>query len=664
MKLFAPHVCDGYKVGHLPMFPKGAEHTYGNLTARGDRLFLKSVSASSFWDHKVVWVGLQGVLKELIELWDESFFRKPKADVLARFARRMRTYLGEGKVATDALGQLHDLGYLPITVQALAEGSRVNMNIPLYVIYNTDPAFYWLTNYLETSMSANIWKMVTNATIAYEYRRVLEHWSEATGVGTDFVPFQGHDFSYRGVGGIEDGGRSSFPHLVSFAGTDTIPAIDYAEDYYNANSDEELIGASIPATEHAVATANILSNLKAAMQADYNKYGPCDMTREGYAEMRLQAEEDFIRRLITEVYPTGGISIVSDSFDFWGVVGKVLPNLKSEIFARQVDSNGLAKVVVRPDSGDPVEIICGVEVLSVEEAKELFKGNGGEAAPFYYRVPANSQDSHAPDRIFYASPISGVLRHRTWKELDDALRIEAGTDTWFKFEALTSKLRIYSSTDFPHGFEMLSQGLFEDLQQALGFLRVYDISVYADDVKVVGQYTIEERELTIQELGAVEALWNIFGGVRNDAGYRTLDSHIGLIYGDSITVQRTEEIMRRLANKKFAANNVVLGIGSYTYQYNTRDTFGQAIKGTAIQVNGEVVDLYKAPATEGDTNKKSAKGFLRVDQTTEGNYVLAQEQDLNFDTLADNSGDLDLVLVNGKFLREHTLAELRARLLG
>jgi nicotinamide phosphoribosyltransferase len=595
MNLFAPHVVDIYKVGHRPMFPLNTHYTYGNLTARADRLFLKSVSASKFWDSKVVWFGLQGILQELKDMWQTSFFDRPKAEVIHRYKRRMDNFLGAGKVPTDGFEALHDLGYLPIQVLALPEGSRVNMNVPLYVIYNTDPDFFWFTNYLETSMSNLIWKMVTNATIAFEYRRVLDHWARLTGSPAEFTAVQGHDFSYRGVGGPEDGCRSNSAHLTSFCGTDTVTAVDYVEDYYGANVELEFVACSLPATEHAVATANILSNLHTMIHQRRNDGLP-DLTEAEFKVMRLKAEQECVRRLITEVYPDGGISLVCDSFNFWGVLTDVLPALKPEIMARTKDSTGLNKVVVRPDSGDPVEIICGVEIFSEAEATMMFYRRGkedGRLKKIYFRGEKDGQLYLAIDKV-------------NTRKAGELSAIEEGH--W------------------------------------------------------VSGYLITPHELSAEEKGAIEVLWDIFGGTVNDNDYRVLDEHIGLIYGDSITVQRTEEIMRRLARKNFASCNVVLGIGSYTYQYNTRDTFGMAIKATAVDVGGTLIDLYKAPATEGETAKKSAKGFLRVVKNEAGDFILAQEQEMTFADLEAGSGELRSVFKNGEFTNRVTLGTIRTRL--
>lgn len=111
--------------------------------------------------------------------------------------------------------------------------------------------------------------------------------------------------------------------------------------------------------------------------------------------------------------------------------------------------------------------------------------------------------------------------------------------------------------------------------------------------------------------GAVEILWDLFGGTTTETGHRLLDAHIGVIYGDSINYERAENILYGLSAKGFASGNVVFGVGSYTYQYVTRDTFGFAMKATWIQIDGVGKAIFKDPKTD-DGLKRSAKGRLAV----------------------------------------------------
>ena len=478
------HHIDFYKADHRRQYPDGTTLVYSNLTPRSSRV--PGV-------HEVVFFGLQYFIKEyLIRQWDEHFFAQPKERILAKYKRRMDTSLGPNDIGTAHIAALHDLGYLPLEIKALPEGSKVPLRVPMLTIRNTKPEFFWLTNYLETIMSNVLWKPCTSATTALRYRQVFNQYADETVGNRDFVPWQGHDFSMRGMSGIEDACLSAAAHLLSFTGTDTIPAIDFLEDYYDADADQELIGGSVAATEHSVMCMGTMEN-----------------------------EIDTFQRLIGVVYPSGVVSIVSDTWDFWKVITVFLSALKDQILSR----NG--KVVIRPDSGDPVTIICG--------------------------------DPDAP----IGSP---------------------------------------------------------------------------------------------EQKGAIECLWDIFGGTITPMGYRLLDAHIGLIYGDSITPERQIAILKGLKDKGFASFNVVLGIGSFTYQYVTRDTFGFAMKATYGEVNGEGRNIFKDPKTD-NGSKKSAKGLLKVERTENG-FELSDE--VSWET--ERQGALEIVFRDGQLIREERLERIRERL--
>ena len=287
--------------------------------------------------------------------------------------------------------------------------------------------------------------------------------------------------------------------MLSFLGTDTIVAIDYLERYYTRNGDNTFIGGSVPATEHSV--------------------------------MCMGGKDDEIgtfRRLITESYPTGIVSIVSDTWDFWKVLTEFTVTLKDEILNRQPDELGNAKVVFRPDSGDPVHIICG--------------------------------DPNAEP---------GSPEHK----------------------------------------------------------------------------------------GAVECLWDVFGGTVTPKGYKLLDKHVGVIYGDSITLDRAVRILNGLEAKGFASGNIVFGIGSFTYQHVTRDSYGSAIKATFGVVNGEDRILFKEPKTDNGT-KNSARGLLRVDKNEEGEFVLSEMV-----SREQEGGMLKTVFKDGDCKNFQSLSTIRACLL-
>lgn len=592
MKLRAPTVTDGYKLSHGAMYADGTNKVYSNLTPRSDKIFRRS--CTPFYDGKLVWVGAQGAVQEIVEMWD-SFFKADKDAVVGRFASRMAGYLGGYEPAVKAIAELHDVGYLPLTFKSLPEGSKVNFGIPVMTVTNTLPQFYWLTNYLETVISNLTWKTATNATIAAEYKAICKHYAELTGTDDFTVSIQCHDFSMRGMSGPEDAARAGFAHLTQFIGTDTLPAMDYAQDYYDA-TDEELIAISVPATEHAVATSNILGLEKYLEEGGYygfQKAGVVPVVVDSF-DQRTRAEFIFMKDLITRKFPTGIVSYVADSFDFWAVLTYILPALKDVILAREASNVAPGKLVIRPDSGDPVEVVCGkkihklrYEVTSAEEWEDAAQDIG-------YNLVQDCRDGEEVQ--FFVQDLDGNI------------------------------------------------------------LRVFGEAYVEYDGSMHFEYrSVEEANRAAEEKGAIEVLWEIFGGTETEKGYKLLDSHIGLIYGDSITTRRGEEILRRLAEKGFASGNVVFGVGSYTYQCNTRDTFGFAVKATYTEVDGEGVAIFKDPKT--DAKKKSAKGLLMVGKQGD-DYILMDD----VDSLREACGWLIPIWEDGQWLKRTTLAEIRDRL--
>src|SRR3990167_3107604 len=323
-------LCDAYKVHHNRMYPEGTIMIYSNFTPRKSRI--KGVD-------KVVFFGLQHFcLEYLIKKFNEEFFGmtdKNKIPVehgggykndLYHKKWVIEEYKRHIQVDTKHIEALWDLGYLPIEIKALPEGTLCPIGVPCFTIRNTHPDFGWLTNYLETLISAMMWQPITSATIAYEYKKLLTKYAEETDKNNvEFVDWQGHDFSMRGMSSIESAILSGMGHLLSFTGTDTIHAIYQLEESYKGAG---LIGASVPATEHSVM---------------------CMGTKE---------DEIVTFKRLLDLYPTGILSVVSDTWDLWKVCTEYLPQLKEEILARD------GKLVIRPDSCDPVKIICGsIKVL-------------------------------------------------------------------------------------------------------------------------------------------------------------------------------------------------------------------------------------------------------------------------------------------------------------
>ncbi len=490
MKLIVPILCDFYKISHRAMYPENTELVYSTWTPRDSRF--KVIK-------KVAWFGGQAFFKEyFIDQFNEHFFKRPVDEVVAEYVRVIKFTLGDPDPAVQHIRDLHSLGFLPLSIKALPEGSLVPLRTPVMTIQNTNPKFFWLTNFVESLASCELWQATTSATVAHEYKMLLDKFAIETTGDASFTPFQGHDFSMRGMSSLRSAIISGMGHLAAgFVGTDTIPAIPAAEYYYNANIEKELIGTSVPATEHSIQCA-------------------------------YENDMEYLNRMLSVVHPSGIVSIVSDGYDFWDVIGRVVPALKDKILARKGGAVG-DKVVIRPDSGDPVLIVSGD----------------------------------------------------------------------------------------PNG------------------------------------KTVLERK------GAIEALWDIFGGTVTPQGYKVLDSHIGLIYGDAITRERAQQILSNLKEKGFASTNVVFGIGSFTYQYNTRDTFGFALKSTLCVINGKEKFIFKDPKTDSGI-KKSQKGRVAVFKDGDS-FSFTDGHSLNEDIKGDL---LREVFRDGKLLVNENFADIRARITG
>ena len=543
-KINSLYYTDAYKTGHMKMLAPGTTKLYGTWIPRSLKHAPKGID-------KIVSFGQQLVWKWIHDEFEENFFYTEKRKNLENpnlstfqkvlnmgellelknkalsFSKDMLLYLGMD-FNGEHFEKLWDLGYLPIKVKALPEGIETNPNIPHMTFVNTVDGFAWLTLYLETIVSSLAWKPSTSATIARLYRKQAEEWVKKTDPDNLLlVDYMCHDFSARGLN-PHDMISSGLGHATSFRGSDTLSVIPAARYFYNEPENEVCIN-SVNASEHSVSTTKIFTVGEQQMISDWLK-----------------------------IFPKGILSIVADTFDLWKLIIEYLPNIKEEILARD------GKLVIRPDSGDPVDILCG----------ESFTKTGqhiGKGTPDY----------------------------------------------------------------------------------------------------------IESVDNTSEGKGVIELLWDIFGGTTNEQGYKVLDPHIGAIYGDSITPERQKKIYERLAAKGFASTNIVLGIGSFTYQYNTRDTLGFAAKGAWFEVKdtgkcncGHTIEcdcvkeynIYKDPITD-DGVKKSLKGLLKVDYVNDYGQEKPEIKVFTEQTsLQESTGLLQLIYEDGKFYNETSLTEIRKKL--
>lgn len=442
---------DVYKVGHGDQYPAGTNKVYSYLCARKD--FGKTEV------DKIIFFGLQYYLQKYL-------MKCPTHSDVSEFEKIYQNIAPLSNQTIHRMRKLANLGYLPLRIKALPEMREYPLQISLMTITNTHPDYYWLVNYIEGLM-LKLWYPCSVATRSKQYYDLARKYSSLTCDSDVHLPYAVHDFGYRSVSSEESAGIGGAAHLLNFAGSDTILGEYVLQKYYGQSK-----AKSVAASEHSVM---------------------CSHGRE-------DEFKSFERML--ELYPTGIVSIVSDTYDLWNVLTNYTERLKDRILARD------GKVVFRPDSGNPESIICCLH----------------------------------PDN--------------------------------------------------PHP----------------------------------------------SSRGAMQLLWDKFGGSVNSKGYKVLDPHVGLIYGDGITLERYQNILSHLKKDGFASSNLVIGVGGLLLQNHSRDDFGFAQKTTYIEVNGNPCNVYKDPIT--DSKKKSHKGLLAVDRE----YMVAQELDWEHE----NYGELKVVFEDGQ----------------
>lgn len=465
MKQYAAHQLDFYKTGHADQYPKGIESVYSNFTMRSGNHSNIPNSTGGYIG------GMQLFYKSiLIDLWNDTFFHQPKNKVISQYKRRISNGL-RLDISTNRLEALHDLGYLPIVIKSLPEGAFIPYKVPYITIRETMKEFFWVSQMLESVMSAYTWPMINTINTAAEFLRVFYKYAHLTGGTINAVPYQTHDFSYRGMFGGEAAAMSGLAALLAgVRGTDCVPALDLAEDYYGYSSN--YIG-SIPATEHSV------------MCAGGKKY-----------EL-----ETFIR-ILTEIYPSGNVSIVSDTWDYWNVMENFLPILKPYIEARD------GTTVFRPDSGDPVKIICGspfhsreiVRKGTVERLWDVFGGTFNEKG---YKVLSPKVNTIYGDSITLPRQ-EEILHNLTLKGFSPSIVLGIGS---YAFQG--------NSTRDTHGIAMKATNIIKN-----GKLEEIYKDPITDDgtkkslkglvmvIKTGDTYTVEDQVTPQQEArGALEVVF-------------------------------------------------------------------------------------------------------------------------------------------------------------
>lgn len=476
---------DFYKAVHAEMLPTKITKSVSYFTPRMSRVRM--------WN-KVVMFGLQGFVKTyLIDYFNERFFERPIDEVISEYERIMDASLGKGVYGLQKIKDLHTLGYLPIEIWALPEGTKVPMHVPMFCITNTHDDFAWLPQALESLISAEAWHPMLVATVGATYRDIVNKFYDETCDDSVSRNKALGSFDFRGEECMDSAIKAAAGWCLSFVNTATVPVIPYLEKLYNCDCTKEPVAFGSPSTEHAVMCSNY------AVDGD---------------------EVTLLKRLLTEIYPDTSFSAVLDSYDYWNVIDNVLPQIKPEIMAH----NGC--MLMRGDSGDCIEVV---------------------------------------------------------------------TKTVFK-------------------------------------------------------------------------LWDEFGGTINSKGYKVLDPHVKVIYGDSITIQRCERIYEILKDNGFAASNVALGVGSFSFQCVeedgilkpfTRDTFSSCIKATYCEIDHKPYPIFKNPKEGGF--KKSQKGCCLVYKNDNGELCYKDEYTWK-EVSCNSKQELKAIFRNSELLIDDSLANIRNRL--
>jgi nicotinamide phosphoribosyltransferase len=298
---------DSYKASHYLQYPEGTTHVFSYIESRGGEY------------DKTLFFGLQAFIRE--------YLTKPiKYEDITEAREVFQLHgLPFNEEGWNKVFFKHR-GFLPIRIKAVREGTMVPVKNVLVTVENTDPELPWVTSYIETALLRAVWYPTTVATISHSIKSVIKTRLQQTADNIDGLPFKLHDFGTRGVSSLESAGIGGTAHLVNFMGTDNVPALMFARKYYG----EHMAGFSIPAAEHSTITS----------------WG-----RNG----EIHAYENMLKQFAK---PGALVAVVSDSYDLYNAV----ENIWGEALRQRVIDSG-ATVVIRPDSGNPADVVARVAVL-------------------------------------------------------------------------------------------------------------------------------------------------------------------------------------------------------------------------------------------------------------------------------------------------------------
>ena len=539
---------DFYKLTHILQYRPELRELTSYLTPRGSRL--EGVD-------KVVMFGLSAYVHSyVVENFNKNFFNRPWEEVFEEIYDVLTNGLGYTFPMKDRtckeIQSLHELGYLPVEINAVAEGTLVPMGVPCVEIKSTNPKFFWVGQALEASLSAAIWHPMVSATIAREYRKIARGAFSATVENGIDERTAMCDFSMRGQESNESAVNASVAWLTSMWNSSTVAARKHIQNVYG-KCDGNVRG--LTSTEHSVMTSHAC--LDGGNEIPTFKY-------------------------LFKLYKHVSFAAVSDSYDFWNVLTNILPNN----FMQEIDERGKRGVFIgiRHDSAEPVDALCGTVPVLHEKNVSAFD----ELPDTMVEGGDNLYNIVIPDKI--GSSLNEIVRKN---------------NGLFEYKGIVYQIMALDNDRF---FKRMNTGTYGG-NKVLCWALIRSFN----------------RPRTWEEKGMVETMYEIFGGTVNSKGYKVLNPGIKAVYGDSITITRAKKIYERLAAKGFAANNVSLGVGSFSFQALenedgslspfTRDTFSIACKTTHskyVDEYGTVCERHVFKDPKNFSGKKSQKGLCRI----------------------------------------------------
>ena len=592
---------DFYKLTHILQYRTELRELTSYLTPRGSRL--KGID-------KVVFFGLSAYVHSyVVKNFNDNFFNRNFEYCECEIREVLELGLGYSDEMIDktinAFRALHELHYLPVEINAVAEGTLVPMGVPCLEIKSTNPQFFWVGQALEASLSAAIWHPMVSATIAREYRKIARGAFSATVENGIDERTAMCDFSMRGQESNESAVNASVAWLTSMWNSSTVAARKHIKDVYTKLSTRDKMSNSIirglTSTEHSVMTSHAC--LDGGDEIPTFKY-------------------------LFKLYKNVSFAAVCDSYDFWNVLTNILPNN----FRQEIDERGKRGLFigVRHDSAEPVDALCGTihamnpnNVLGVKE------------------VPSSMVDGD--EKLFAISITLEEMERLNKLGITDLVAIKQFSKWGCKYF---------------HNGEVVFR--LNNLN-GRGFNR--HVTNDGDEIGWAVA-TCLNRSRTWEEKGMVETMYEIFGGSVNSKGYKVLNPGIKAVYGDSITITRAKKIYKRLEAKGFAANNVSLGVGSFSFQglenedgtisLFSRDTFSIAVKCTHSKYcdeYGTVCERHVFKDPKNFSGKRSQKGLCRIFFNENGE--LTYEDELYEANLVGKNSALVTYFKNGQEFKQN-----------